>query len=68
LFIKLFHPNFIINNQLIEIKGDHLRNSDMWKEKEKICKQYNIKILFHADIKKYLSYVNKKYGKLLKIF
>lgn len=53
-----FHPDFVINNQIYEIKGIKSKNSEA-KQK------YNqdIKFLYRNDIKQYLDYVIKKYGK-----
>lgn len=53
-----FHPDFIINNQIYEVKGIKSKNSEA-KQK------YNqdIKFLYRSDIKQYLDYVIDKYGK-----
>lgn len=53
-----FHPDFIINNQIYEVKGIKSKNSEA-KQK------YNqdIKFLYRNDIKQYLDYVIDKYGK-----
>ena len=52
-----YYPDFIINNEIYEIKGIKSKNSD--------AKQlYNpdIIFLFRKDMKKYLDYVIEKYG------
>ena len=61
---RLFFPDFIMNDQLIEIKGDHLKYvfNNKFNEKIKICKENNIKVLFFEDMKPYLSYIKEKYG------
>lgn len=53
-----FHPDFIINNQIYEVKGIKSKNSEA-KQK------YNqdIKFLYRNDIEQYLNYVIEKYGK-----
>ncbi len=53
-----FHPDFVINNQIYEVKGIKSKNSEA-KQK------YNqdIKFLYRNDIKQYLDYVIEKYGK-----
>ena len=56
-----YTPDFIINeNQLVEIKGFKDRS---WVEKEKCCKENNIKIIDENEIKPYIDYVKNKYGK-----
>ena len=57
--IKHFIPDFIINNEFIEIKG--------WKNKitEEKIKQFNypITVLYGDDLKEIFEYVIKSYGK-----
>lgn len=56
--IKNYIPDFIVNNELIEIKG---YNSSEWQVK--LTTVRNIKVLYKNDIKPYLEYVTSKYGK-----
>ena len=81
-----YYPDFKIGNQLIEIKGDQLIDSDgKWiaapyfkhiatdDEYHKMCSlseakhqcaiANNVKILTFEDCKKYITYINAKYGK-----
>ena len=56
---KLYYPDFIVNDSIIyEIKGIKNQNSILKQ-------QYNqdIKFLYRNDMKKYLNYVENKYGK-----
>lgn len=53
-----FYPDFIVNNELIEIKGQKTENA--------IKKQQyapNVKFLYDVDLKPYKDYIIKKYGK-----
>lgn len=50
-------PDFIVNGQLVEIKGDHLKKDSSWKFKEKFYKDNNVKVLFFNEIKPYLKWV-----------
>ena len=64
---RRFYPDFNVNSQLVEIKGDHLK-SDVykdrsWIEKEKICKKNNIKIISESEMKPIIKWVQNKYGK-----
>lgn len=70
-----YFPDFRINNQLLEIKGDHMCNNkkikDLWgnlgakklQAKIKCMQENNIKILNYSDIKFALDYVKNNYGK-----
>ena len=65
-------PDFLINNEYIEIKGNHLidnnnnlinpRTQKILIEKTKCLKDNNVKIINENDIKKYLEYINDHYG------
>ena len=54
--VHSYYPDFIVNNQIIEIKG---QNNPQWEAKYK----YNpdIKVLFHEDMKPYLNYIKTQY-------
>ena len=52
-----YHPDFIINNEIIEIKGIKSKNSNA-----KQLYNSDIKFLYRNDMKKYLDYVINKYG------
>lgn len=52
-----YHPDFIVNNQIIEIKGIC---TDQWKCKE--LQNSDIKVLYEKDMELYLDYVIHKYG------
>lgn len=70
-----YFPDFRINNQLLEIKGDHMCSNkkikDLWgnlgakklQAKIKCMQENNIKILNYSDIKFALDYVKNNYGK-----
>jgi formylmethanofuran dehydrogenase subunit E len=59
-------PDFIIDEQVVEVKGDHFKDGSSWlKEfinKEKVLLKNNVKILYYNDIKPYLQYIRQKYG------
>lgn len=68
-----YFPDFKIDNQLIEIKGDqffdkndNLRNPFNGKlclEKQKCMKENQVKILRDAQMRTYLNYIKDNYGK-----
>ena len=63
----MFFPDFYLidTKELIEIKGSHLRNTCVWKQKEKVCKENGIKVYYtdSEDCKKFRDFVWEKYGK-----
>lgn len=73
--IYTYHPDFMVNGKLYEIKGDQYFNKDktamVCPYNHKLDKKYNAKyrcmlenkinILTSADIKKYLCYIYEKY-------
>lgn len=71
---KLYFPDFIVDEQLIEIKGNQFFNKNnepynyynktFWWEKYNFLIKNNIKILKQKDLKPYINYVFQKYGKL----
>lgn len=54
-----YMPDFIINNEYIEIKG---YITEQWKAKKEQF-PHKLKTLYQKDIQKYLDYVINKYGK-----
>lgn len=63
--IHYYFPDFKVNDEYVEIKGDHLLSSPSCKisiEKEK-CIREHAKILTSDDVKPFLDYVEEKYGK-----
>ena len=67
-----YTPDFIVNDKIYEIKGDHLFNEsgelgflgqEKDKEKYKIIQENNIILITNRDISKYLDYIANKYGK-----
>ena len=71
-----YFPDFKVNDQLIEIKGDDQFDKDgnlidkLNHKKNYICKakqmcmiQNNVKILTYKEIKPYLIYIDNQYGK-----
>lgn len=52
-----YYPDFIVNNEYIEIKG--FMNK---KDKEKLKQNPFVKVLFEEDIKYCFDYVYKKYN------
>lgn len=73
--VHYYCPDFKVDNQFIEIKGDQFFDKDgkmtnpfcddhgITEAKQKLMADNNIVILKGADIKKYIDYVNNKYGK-----
>lgn len=75
----VYHPDFMINGELIEIKGDHFfKDSDPSKElvnpydhaydgeakaKWECTKAHNVRFLSSKDYKQYIKYVNETYGR-----
>ena len=64
---RRFYPDFIINGELVEIKGDHLKldvyKTQLWQAKEQICKKEHIKILSESEMKPIIKWVQDKFGK-----
>lgn len=63
-----YFPDFIIENEIIEIKNEVLFNRMQIQgtidNAKFICmQQNNVKVLFRKDIKPYIDYVSVKYGK-----
>lgn len=70
-----YKPDFKIDDEIIEIKGDHFikdgkmicpynhNKDDLFNEKYKCVLENNIKILTNKDIKPILDYIKEKYGK-----
>jgi selenocysteine-specific translation elongation factor len=68
-----YYPDFIIDNKIVEIKGDHFFNEKeepydkyhkcFWKNKHDLILKQGGKILRSKDIKPYIEYVKDKYGK-----
>ena len=71
-----YMPDFLVENQLIELKGNHFLNEDgTWKNpydssqnglfeaKHQCLIKNNVKILYETNYKKYLDYIVQKYGK-----
>lgn len=56
-----YHPDFEVNGKLFEIKG---YVTEQWKAKA--CQNPDITTLYRSDIKKYLTYVKERYGKVEK--
>lgn len=66
-----YYPDFEVDDNIIEIKGDNLINEDgvlidkngnIFKEKTDLLKSLNVKIISGKDIKVFLNYVKTKYG------
>lgn len=70
---RVYRPDFIINGQLCEIKGDQFFNESgepynsytkkFWWEKYNIMLDNNVKILKFDEVKTYLRYIKTTYGK-----
>lgn len=43
-------PDFIVDGQLVEIKGDHLKNTESYKYKQKFYDENNVKVLSYEDL------------------
>lgn len=71
--ISNYYPDFIVDGKIHEIKGDHFFDKEgrpydlyhkcFWYNKYNLILEKGGKILRHKDIKQYLDYVKKKYGK-----
>ena len=61
----IFHPDFKVHDKLIEIKGTHLAEGLNEKEIAKIelMDKLGIDVITGNDIKPFLQYVEKTYGK-----
>ena len=63
-----YYPDFLINEQFIEIKGKHLlnwmkQNNTKDNAKYNCMLEHNVKIISDEEIKPILDYINEKYGK-----
>lgn len=72
-----YFPDFKINNQYLEIKGDHMLDKitgkwicpwdhsldDLYECKHKFLLQLNVKILYYNEYIFYINYIKNKYGK-----
>lgn len=57
-----YFPDFSVDGQLFEIKGDHLLEKFKSSGKYDIACKNNVKILLGDDIKPFIEYVNNVYG------
>lgn len=55
--IRKYYPDFIVNGELIEIKG---YKTKQWEEKIKA--NPNVKVLYFKEMKPILKYIKEKYG------
>lgn len=69
--IHYYHPDFIVNDEIIEIKGAHLiKDGVLWDpyhnvpdiDKTKCLQENNVKILTKKDLKEQFLYFRRKYG------
>lgn len=58
----IYHPDFKVNNKLVEIKGNYLAEGRD-RNKMEFLDRIGIDVLTKEDIKPFLEYVEKKYGK-----
>lgn len=63
-----YFPDFKINDEFIEIKGNQFYDNsgqvlDEYKDKFEFMQSINVKILRYNDIKQFLTYINEVYGK-----
>jgi ribosomal protein S30 len=56
-------PDFIVDGQIVEIKGDNLMKCSDWPLKEACYNRHNIRVLMSADIAPIMEYIEDKYGK-----
>lgn len=54
-------PDFITEEGLVEIKGNHLKKDENFQFKMKLYEKENVKLLFFSDIKPYIRYVLENY-------
>jgi len=61
----IFHPDFKVQGKLIEIKGSYLAEGHFEKEHAKLelMESLGIDVITGNDIKPFLEYVEKNYGK-----
>ena len=73
--IHHYFPDFLVENQLVEIKGNQFVDEfgqyknpylddiyHIYENKHQCMIKNNIKILYFADIQPYLTYITQKYG------
>ena len=61
---RKYYPDFLINNCYYEIKGRRSFEKMDNENKEKIKQfKFNLNVLYEKDMKPYLTYIIKKYGK-----
>ena len=71
-----YFPDFKINDQYLELKGDQFLKEDgtwqnpydhsqdqLYEAKHQCCIKNNVKILYACQYMKYLEYIQEKYGK-----
>ena len=71
-----YEPDFLVDGQLIEIKGDHFFKKDgamqnpydhsqdsLYEAKHQCMISNNVKIIKSSNCEKYVNYVNESYGK-----
>ncbi len=67
--ISKFYPDFIVENQIVEIKGDQFLNPkfngyEKWKSKiEQVVIPNKILVLYLKDLKDVFNYIHSFYGK-----
>ena len=70
--MHIYLPDFRINGQLVEVKGDHLfdefgnpifDHKHSWKEKYQCMIDNKVIIWRYKDVQPFLEYVSQKYGK-----
>jgi ribosomal protein L37AE/L43A len=60
---KVYFPDFIVDNRIIEIKSDYILSMMTDSEKLKCIESNNIELISDFEIRKYLDYIRKTYGK-----
>lgn len=60
-----YFPDFIINDIIVEIKGDQFLDDDNTlkdKAKQKCMDEYGVVLWLRSDVQKYISYCEEKFG------
>ena len=60
-----YFPDFIIDNELVEIKGDQFLDEDNTlkdKAKLKCMNEHNVSLWIRSDVQKYITYCEEKFG------
>ena len=60
---KSVYPDFLVDGELFEIKGDYLKQKDDWQLRNEAYIKNNVTVLSWNEMKPYLKYIDDIYGK-----